>query len=145
MPSNKDIGVADPLFAHYDATAEAPAALPSTCAMTDQRPHAQAMVALAAMAAGSVRLVGRAIYTYNEQVDELNAQWRTAKAGDLDARLELVTRLERAHREARREFDAAIATATRRLVSGPAPEVLRELVATATRRRPSRNAKGGLS
>ena len=27
MPSNNDIGVADPLFAHYDAASEAPAAL----------------------------------------------------------------------------------------------------------------------
>ena len=44
MPSNNDIGVADPLFAHYDAASEARAALDSTGAMADQRPQAHAMV-----------------------------------------------------------------------------------------------------
>ena len=44
---------------------------------------------------------------------------------DLDTRLKQVTRLERAHNEARRELDAAIATATCR--------------------RRSHGAKGGLS
>ena len=44
MPSNNDIGVADPLFAHYDAASDAPAALALTGAMADQRPQAHAMV-----------------------------------------------------------------------------------------------------
>ena len=52
MPSNKDIGVADILFAHYDAGLGGPAGPVSTGAMTDQRPHAQAMVARATVAAG---------------------------------------------------------------------------------------------
>ena len=44
MPSNNDIGVADPLFAHYDTASEARTALDSTGAVTDQRPQAHAMV-----------------------------------------------------------------------------------------------------
>ena len=115
------------------------------------------LVAAAAVAATSVRVVGRAIDVYNGRVDDLNARWRSAKetgfgvapvrcakeASDdeirrasvrhadrlLDAKLELLSRLEQEHTRARHELDEAIGAAAERLANGATTEVLRELVA----------------
>ena len=115
MRINGDIGVAAGLYSHYDATVEAPPEPRPIGATTGRRPRPEAMVAAAAVAAEAVRLMGRAIDTYNQQIDDLNAQWRAAKARTLDAKLELLSRLEHAYGDARRELDKATATATRRL------------------------------
>jgi hypothetical protein len=162
MSVNKDIDVEGGLFAHYDAALEAcQSALGSTGGQLDApiraRDGHQAVVVAAAVAAGSVRLVGRAIDAYNGRVDELNATWRAAKAVNfgvapvdcgeaateaelrqatvhhadqlLDAKLALLSELERTHGEIRRELDTAIAAATGLLAQGPTADVLRELVA----------------
>jgi hypothetical protein len=155
------------LFSHYDAALEVGRpVLGTTGPMPGKRLDAplrardggiSALVAAAAVAATSVRAVGRAIDVYNGRVDSLNAQWRSAKATGfgvapvecaadaseddirrawvrhadrlLDAKLELLSRLEQEHSRARHELDAAIAVAAERLTKGPTPEVLRELVA----------------
>jgi hypothetical protein len=103
-----------------------------------------------------VRLLGDAVEAYNRRVDELNARWRAAKAQAfgvapvacadaasedeirqasvrhadrlLDAKLELLSRLEREHGTFRGDLDEAVATATERLSQGPTANVLRELV-----------------
>jgi len=163
MSVNKDHDVEGGLFSHYDAALEASqSALGSTGGRLDAPIHARdgghgAVVAAAAVAAGSVRLVGRAIDTYDDHVDELNGRWRSAKAANfgiapvasgevaseadirvatlahadrlLDAKLALLSELELAHGEIRRDLDAAIAAAVRLLAQGPTADVLRELVA----------------
>jgi hypothetical protein len=114
-------------------------------------------IAAAAVAAATVRLLGDAVESYNGHVDELNATWRSAKADSfgvepidcaadasdreirrsavehadrlLDAKLELLNRLERQHGEVRHQLDAAIAVATQRLDEGPTAQVIDDLVA----------------
>lgn len=114
------------------------------------------IMAAAVLAAGTVRLLGGAVDAYNRRVDELNARWRAAKCqnfgvgsvactGDasedeirraaaahadrlLDAKLELLSRLEREHRGIRRELDGQIAAATDRLERGPSDDVLLDLL-----------------
>ena len=114
------------------------------------------VITAAAVAAATVRLLGGAVDTYNRRVDELNARWRAAKARSfgvvpaspaddaseaeirraavrhadqlLDAKLELLSRLEGEHGAVRQDLDDAIATATERLSAGPSAESLRDLV-----------------
>jgi hypothetical protein len=155
------------LFSHYDAALEAgQPALRTAGPMPAKQLAAPlrsrdgglaALVAAAAVAATSVRAVGRAIDVYNGRVDDLNERWRSAKATGfgvapvecaadasadeirrasvrhadrlLDAKLELLSRLEQEHARARHDLDAAIAVAAERLTKGSAREVLRELVA----------------
>jgi hypothetical protein len=114
------------------------------------------ILAAAVLAAGTVRLLGGAVDAYNHRVDELNARWRAAKRENfgvgsltcpedasedeirrvtaihadrlLDAKLELLSRLENEHQRIRRELDEQIAAATDRLEQGPTDDVLRDLV-----------------
>jgi hypothetical protein len=166
MSDYQDSKIEGGLFSHYDAALDAgqPALkiVAGTPAKQMQEPmrardcgHLQA-IAAAAIAAGTVRLLGDAVETYNRRVDELNSRWRAAKAQSfgvvpgsqaddasedeirqaavrhadqlLDAKLDLLSRLEREHGTIRRTLDEAIATATDRLSAGPTAEVLRELV-----------------
>ncbi len=167
MSVNKDSNVEGGLFGHYDAALEAgqPAlklvgGTPSKQMDAPMRARdcgQRQAIAAAAVAAGTVRLLGDAVETYNRRVDELNATWRSAKADNfgiapmecavdtsdwevrqaaiehadqvLDAKLELLSRLERQHGEFRRDLDAAIAAATQRLDQGPTAKVIEELVA----------------
>lgn len=155
------------LFSHYDAALEVgePARKASDAASEKQletpvpartrRPRD--VMATAALAAGTVRLLGGAVDAYNRRVDELNDTWRAAKDEDfgvgpmtcpanasdeevkrtaadhadrlLDAKLELLSRLEAEHRRHRRELEAAIEAATERLANGPSDDSLRGLVA----------------
>jgi hypothetical protein len=165
MSDYQDSKIEGGLFSHYDAALDAgqPALkiVAGTPAKQMQEPmrardrgHVRA-IAAAAVAAGTVRLLGDAVETYNRRVDELNAEWRAAKAQSfgvvpespadeasedeirrasvrhadqlLDAKLELLSRLEREHGTIRRVLDEAIATATERLSAGPTAKVLREL------------------
>jgi hypothetical protein len=166
MSDYQDSKIEGGLFSHYDAALDAgqPALkiVAGTPAKQMQEPmrardcgHVQA-IAAAAVAAGTVRLLGAAVETYNRGVDELNARWRAAKAQSfggvapespaggasedqirqasvrhadqlLDAKLELLSCLEHEHGTIRRELDEAIATATERLSAGPTAKVLREL------------------
>jgi hypothetical protein len=155
------------LFSHYDAALEIGRPARKTTAGTPEKQldtplpprecGPQWAIAAAALAAGTVRLVGGAVDAYNHRVDELNAQWRSAKAESfgvpavscpvdagaeeiqaaavvhadrlLDAKLELLSRLERSHGEVRRELDEAIATATARLAEGPTVRTMQDLLA----------------
>jgi hypothetical protein len=167
MSANKDNNVEGGLFSHYDAALEAGQPALQVVAGTPAKQMDAPMrardcgprqaIAAAAFAAGTVRLLGDAVETYNQQVDELNAAWRAAKADSfgvapldfadgssdwevrrsardhadqlLDAKLELLSRLEREHGGYRRALDAAIAAATQRLSEGPTAKAIEELVA----------------
>jgi hypothetical protein len=155
------------LFPHYDAALEiGEPALKTSDATSEKQMEtpmqaracmSRQVIATAALAAGTVRLLGGAVDAYNHRIDELNAQWRTAKsdgfgvgsvscpagasddeirraAADhadrlLDAKLELLSRLEAEHQRIRRELDAEITAATERLAKGPTDDVLRDLFA----------------
>jgi hypothetical protein len=167
MSVNKDSNVEGGLFSHYDAALEAGQPALKVVASTPSKQMDAPMrardcgprqaIAAAAIAAGTVRLLGDAVETYNQQVDELNATWRAAKAdnfgvapmdvaGDssdwhvrrlardhadqlLDAKLELLSRLEREHGDYRGSLDAEIVAATQRLSAGPTAKAIMELVA----------------
>lgn len=166
MSVNKNSDFEGGLFAHYDAALEAGQPALKLVAGTPAKQMDAPMrarncgprqaIAAAAVAAGTVRLLGDAVETYNRHVDELNAAWRSAKADNfgvapmefaadgsdwevrrtarkhadqlLDAKLELLSWLEREHGEYRRSLDAAIAAATQRLSEGPTAKVIQELV-----------------
>lgn len=167
MSVNKNNSVEGGLFSHYDAALDACAPALKVVAGTPSKQMDAPMrardcgprqaITAAAIAAGTVRLLGDAVETYNQQVDELNANWRAAKADNfgvtpldvadessdwevrrsarahadqlLDAKLELLSRLEREHGDYRRSLDVAIAAATQRLSEGPTAKAIKDLVA----------------
>jgi hypothetical protein len=167
MSVNKDSNIESGLFSHYDAALEAGqpalklvAGTPSKqmdAPMRARDSDPRQAIAVAAVAAGTVRLLGDAVETYNRHVDELNAAWRSAKADNfgvapldtaadasdwevresaiehahrlLDAKLELLSRLERQHDEFRRILDTAIGAATQRLSDEPTTKVIKDLIA----------------
>ncbi|HYJ69058.1 MAG TPA: hypothetical protein VEX15_15520 [Nocardioidaceae bacterium] len=92
MSVNKNSEIEGGLFAHYDAALEASQPALKLVAGTPAKQMDAPMrsrdcgpsqaIAAAAVAAGTVRLLGDAVETYNRRVDQLNATWRSAKIGN---------------------------------------------------------------
>jgi hypothetical protein len=121
------------------------------------RGNAREVMVAAMVAAGSVRVFGHAVQSFNSGVDALNAQWRDAIAGDfwvspasypagasaaqqaridetradavLDAKIALLKELELKHGALRDRLDAEADKSAAQLTEGPTDRVIQDLYA----------------